>query len=381
MIMKSFLLAVFAVMLCMSGFAQTLRVNGNPFGTCSICMECSYDNNGKKNSRIVVTSNLSMEQLDVKGSIVVSQENEVGRKIIEFLPNQGQKITFYAAQCQPFEVEVSEFVTGGVEYQMHIVRETNVPTETVVESTSSNNNVIVPITINDITYGNMIFVKGGTFSMGSNDSDASDDEKPVHSITLSDYYIGETEVTQGLWKVVMGNNPSCFKNGDNYPVDSVSWNDCQNFIKKLNKLTGKTFRLPTEAEWEYAAKGGENSKGYQYSGSNNLSEVAWYGCWSNDKNRTITEETTKPVKMKKPNELGLYDMSGNVYEWCSDRYKSGYYANSPSSNPHGALLGISCVLRGGAWFYPTRQCRVSNRGYNNPYERSNHLGLRLVLVP
>ena len=225
------------------------------------------------------------------------------------------------------------------------------------DTPSSSSAQTLPITVDGRTYGNMIRVQGGTFSMGAQkdnqneknyDSEADSDEKPVHTVSVGDFYIGETEVTCGLWKAVMGSDPSYFKNGDNYPVEKVSWNDCQEFIKKLNQKTGKTFRLPTEAEWEYAARGGNKSRGYKYSGSNNLSEVAWYGYYDDsDKNRTITEITTKPVKTKIPNELGLYDMSGNVWEWCNDW--KGSYSSSSQSNPTGASSGSYRVLRGGSW--------------------------------
>jgi formylglycine-generating enzyme required for sulfatase activity len=215
----------------------------------------------------------------------------------------------------------------------------------------------------------MVFVSGGTFQMGSNDGES--DEKPVHTVTLSDYLIGKTEVTQALWKSVMVNNPSHFK-GDDLPVERVSWSNCQEFISKLNKMTGKTYRLPTESEWEYAARGGTISKGYSYSGSNNLNEVAWYGDNSGS--------TTHPVGSKQPNELGLYDMSGNVWEWCSDWF--GRYSSGAQTNPTGASSGSSRVYRGGGWFIDAQRCRVTYRDNNfAPVYRSSYLGFRLVLVP
>ena len=221
----------------------------------------------------------------------------------------------------------------------------------------------------------MVKVQGGTFRMGSDDFDAYEDEKPVHSISVSDYYIGETEVTQGLWNAVMGSNSSFFKKGDNYPVDKLSWDECWEFIKKLNIITGKTFRLPTEAEWEFAARGGCNSKGYKYSGSNNLSDVAWYGCFDKkDNNRSLKKKTTMPVKMKKPNELGLYDMSGNVDEMCGDWY--GAYKNSTPTNYRGPVLGAEYVCRGGSWSSDARGCRVTNRQSHAIYIAN---GFRLVL--
>ena len=228
------------------------------------------------------------------------------------------------------------------------------------------------ITVNGVSF-DMIMVEGGTFTMGATSEqgeDAYSHEKPVHQVTLSDYYIGETEVTQALWKAVMGTNPSYFK-GDSNPVEKVSWNDCQEFIRKLNSLTGRTFRLPTEAEWEYAARGGNQSKGYKYSGSNTLSSVAWYADNSSSQ--------THAVKTKSPNELGLYDMSGNVYEWCSDWY--GSYQSSTQTNPQGPSSGSDRVLRGGSWEINARCCRVSLRNNYSPDVRYYDHGLRLVLVP
>lgn len=195
------------------------------------------------------------------------------------------------------------------------------------------------LTVNGIKY-NMVWVDGGTFRMGATSeqgSDAYSDEKPVHSVTMSSYYIGKTEVTQALWKAVMGSNPSEFK-GDNWPVESVSWNDCQAFIRKLNALTGQNFRLPTEAEWEFACRGGNNSRGYKYSGSNYIDNVAWYDGNSGDK--------THPVATKSPNELGIYDMSGNVWEWCADWY--GDYSSGRQTNPKGPYGGSYRVSRGGS---------------------------------
>ena len=225
-------------------------------------------------------------------------------------------------------------------------------------------------TVNGVTF-EMVPVEGGTFTMGATaeqGGDAYDSEKPAHKVTLSSYAIGKYEVTQALWKAVMGDNPSRFKGGD-LPVENVSWNDCQEFLKKLNSLTGQQFRLPTEAEWEFAARGGRKSKGYKYSGSNDLAEVAWYGDNSN--------RQTHPVGVKKPNELGIYDMSGNVREWCNDWF--GDYSSSAVSNPSGPSSGGYRVRRGGGWDYLATFCRVSSRFGNIPVNRFNYLGLRLVL--
>ena len=216
---------------------------------------------------------------------------------------------------------------------------------------------------------NMVYVQGGTFMMGADASnkDAYKDEKPAHQVTLSSYYICKYEVTQALWQEVMGSNPSNFK-GDNLPVENVSWNDCQEFISKLNALTGQHYRLPTEAEWEFAARGGNSSRGYKYSGSNTLSDVAWYDDNSGNK--------THLVGTKSPNELGLYDMIGNVREWCSDWY--GDYNSSAQTNPAGPSRGTYRVYRGGGWFDNARLCRASCRSNYAPGYRYGDLGLRLV---
>mgnify|MGYP002729777738 FL=1 len=180
--------------------------------------------------------------------------------------------------------------------------------------------------------------------------------------------MGKYEVTQALWKAVMGRKPSFFE-GDNLPVEWVSWNDCQKFISKLNKMTGRRFRLPTEAEWEYAARGGKKSRGYQYSGSSNISDVAWYDGNSGSK--------THPVGTKQANELGIYDMSGNVYEWCQDSYVS--YVSASQTNPTGAVSGAFPVGRGGGWNCIARGCRSAFRYGYAPDDRDSYLGLRLVL--
>ena len=219
----------------------------------------------------------------------------------------------------------------------------------------------------------MVRVEGGTFMMGATaeqGDDAFDDEKPAHKVTLDDYYIAETQVTQALWQAVMGDNPSNWK-GDNLPVETISWNDCQEFIRKLNQLTGKKFCLPTEAQWEFAARGGNLSKGYKYAGSDNPNEVAWFKDNSNSQ--------THPIKQKKPNELGLYDMSGNVWEWCNDWFDEDYYQSSPHHNPQGPTSGGSRVLRGGVWADVAEGSRVSFRSDLNPDFSVSFIGMRLSL--
>ena len=227
------------------------------------------------------------------------------------------------------------------------------------------------LTVNGVRY-EFALVVAGTFTMGATaeqGSDADSDEKPAHQVTITkDYYMGKTEVTQALWKAIMGSNPSHFK-GDNRPVERVSWNDCQEFTSKLNSLTGKTFRLPTEAEWEFAARGGNNSRHYKYSGSDNLHDVAWY--YDNSSN------TTHDVATKRPNELGIYDMSGNVWEWCQDRY--GAYSSNAQYDPAGPMSGSGRVIRGGSWYFDAGYCRSSFRGGLDPDYGNGSLCFRLCL--
>ena len=218
---------------------------------------------------------------------------------------------------------------------------------------------------------NMVFVEGGTFLMGATpeqDSDPFPVEKPVHYVTLSSYSIGKYEVTQEEWLAVMDVNPSYVK-GDKFPVEEVSWEECQLFIRKLNNMTGMHFRLPTEAEWEYAARGGNRSRGYKYAGSNDLTNVAWYDGNSGHK--------THEVGRKRPNELGLYDMSGNVWEWCQDWQDD--YVNDSQRNPTGPSSGTDRIRRGGSWDSFARFCRSSCRDLYAPTFRSHNLGLRLAL--
>ena len=228
-------------------------------------------------------------------------------------------------------------------------------------------------TVNGVTF-KMVAVAGGTFTMGATSEQGSDydsDERPIHQVTLSDFSIGETEVTEGLWTAVMGSNPSANKKGDNYPVECVTWNDCQTFISKLNSLTGETFRLPTEAEWEFAARGGNRSQGYTYAGGNTVGEVAWYP--------DNAGSAKHPVGGKAANELGLKDMSGNVFEWVSD--VKGDYPGTAVTNPTGPGTVTDAtrrVQRGGSWNYGVKFCRTTARAFAPATSAYNDCGLRLV---
>ena len=226
-------------------------------------------------------------------------------------------------------------------------------------------------TVNGVSFM-MVPVKGGTFTMGQTGVSA-----PVHEVTLSSYRIGQTEVTQELWQAVMGSDPSAFSGNAQKPVENISWDDCQTFITKLNQMTGKTFRLPTEAEWEFAARGGNKSKGYEYAGSNTADNVAWY--FDNIPSQAWGAEGygTQPVATKAPNELGLYDMSGNVWEWCQDW--KGDYSSAAQTDPTGPATGTTRVIRGGCWNYDASYCRVAVRSSLTPTNHNFNFGFRLAL--
>ena len=251
----------------------------------------------------------------------------------------------------------------------------------------------------------MVFVQGGSFSMGSNDD--GDDAKPIHSVTVSSFYMGKYELTVGEfrkfinatnyktsaeqegWSNIWTGSKFDKQNGvtwefDSYgfkrpptqdiqPVIHVSWDDATRYCQWLSSQTGKVYRLPTEAEWEYAARGGSKSNGYAYSGSNDISSVAWYSDNSNSQ--------THQGGQKQANELGIYDMSGNVWEWCQDWYDKDYYASSPTENPQGPSTGSFRVYRGGSWSFPAQSCRVAFRDSYTPGIRGDFLGFRLVLAP
>ncbi|MBL7795631.1 MAG: formylglycine-generating enzyme family protein [Saprospiraceae bacterium] len=230
----------------------------------------------------------------------------------------------------------------------------------------------------------MVFVAGGRYTMGCKnsrrDGECYDWEKPPHEVTVQDFYIGKYEVTQAEWRRVMGNDPSWNSGCDQCPVERVSWDDAQEFIRKLNARMGKKYRLPTEAEWEYAARGGNKSRDYLYSGSNSVADVAWYDGNTRIGNTNGSRKTTRTVGTRMANELGLHDMSGNVWEWVEDDLHNSF-AGAPTDGsawvdvPRGAFR----VSRGGGWAYPERICRTAGRDAYAPANRGPHFGFRLVL--
>lgn len=274
------------------------------------------------------TKNISVTDID--GNFIIKAKSSSITVTVTFLG------------CVPKQVKLTE----GTKEEITLIEETYKK-----QPSSSASSITIPV--KDGISIEMVKVEGGTFMMGATPEmkNSWTEERPIHQVTLTnDYYIGKYEVTQSLWCALMDNNPSYFK-GDNLPVEQVSWDDCQKFINKLNDITGRKFRLPTEAEWEYAARGGKKSRGYQYSGSNKISDVAWYS--------SNSEHKTQPVGLKLANELGLYDMSGNVDEWCFDRF--GFYSALSQTNPLGADDGICRVYRGGSWEQTAGFCRSSDR--------------------
>lgn len=275
-------------------------------------------------------------------------------------------VLFCSLNCMTANAQgVIVYKTDGTKIKVPYTQLDSIATYTYEEGQDDvdDNAEVREYTVGGVTF-RMIRVEAGTFQMGGYSN-----EEPVHSVTLSaDYYIGETEVTQELWTAVMGNNPSYFTSDSRLPVECVSWNDCQTFITKLNALTGANFRLPTEAEWEFAARGGNKSKGYTYSGSNAIGDVAWY--------KSNSESKTHVVKTKTPNELGIYDMSGNVWEWCSDWY--GDYSSAAVTDPQGPSSGSHRVRRGGSWNLPDTYCLSAYRWSVRLSYSDEHLGLRLA---
>lgn len=292
-----------------------------------------------------------------------------------YMPQNSRQLKITTKEFIPLMVTFADYGIDRLEsnctYSLTLLSNSAQQVQSHVAQTSTNSLVVQ---VKDGVSIEMVRVEAGTFMMGIDDGFL--DGQNVHQVTLTNnYYIGKYEVTQALWKAVMGKKPSKFK-GDNLPVEKVSWDDCLKFIKKLNDITGRDFRLPTEAEWEFAARGGNKSKGYLYSGSNNIANVAWYNNNGGSK--------THPVGLKQANELGIFDMSGNVREWCQDLY--GDYPNSAQTNPTGVTFDMATkamrrVTRGGSWNSSDNKCLSSSRSSCAPIFRFNSdLGFRIVLT-
>ena len=366
---KSLLLFLFFVFHTFYVFAQKLSVSSFEVSQGDILARttttCRYDTNDKYCALIKVGIALDGVEFECSGGV-----RDVVKKTGEYwvyLPQNNSKLRILHKNYTPLEINFYDYgigkVQSGVTYVLTLLKpmgqNSGISPQTLIVSIKDGVNI------------EMIKVEAGTFMMGASPEMKSPEgnEKPWHQVNLTnDYFIGKYEVTQSLWQAVMGSNPSSFK-GDNLPVENISWIDCQEFIRKINSVSGKSFRLPTEAEWEYAARGGKYSPNYLYSGSDNISDVAWY--------KDNSGGVTHPVGLKQPNELGLFDMSGNVNEWCQDWF--GAYSSSPKNNPIGAETGNCRVGRGGGWFNITWNNLSVFRNFCPPNKFGNNLGFRLVL--
>ena len=369
-----------------SALAQELTVKSFKLAGSDLTAQTQPRKDFNDRNCALIKVGVGLQGVQFEGSIMGNVENKTGEYWV-YMPQGNRQLKVKHANYAPVMVTFADYGVEKLEsnrtYELIVVTypqyaiTQNVTNQSLdsqqstpqTHPTVSDNTISIPV--KDGISIDMVRVEAGTFTMGATAEmkDPYDDEKPIHRVTLTnDYYIGKYEVTQALWKAVMGNNPSYFK-GDNLPVEKVSWDDCQEFISKMNHITGKTFRLPTEAEWEYAARGGNKSRGYQYSGSNNLSAVAWYDDNSGKK--------THAVGTKQANELGIYDMSGNVREWCQDKLR--VYSSSSQVNPTGANSEPYRMIRGGDYVYDARSCRSSNRYCQRQDFPLSIFGLRLVL--
>lgn len=405
----------------------TLDINSSPMGATIVIDGKNYGTTPRVLSEILIGSHeLRLEKsdcapmtktitLDEKNTLSLNEKLETGREISISTDKSGDMVyvdgDYIGTSPMTTTLSFGEHNVKAVRNNRESSKMITVAQtggETSVQLTFLTNKTF---TVNGITF-EMIAINGGTFTMGCTSYDCGNDESP-HSVTLSNFYIGKFEVTQELWYTVMGSNPSYFK-GTKLPVEQVSWNDVQEFIRKLNQKTGANFRLPTEAEWEYAARGGTNTSLYNGENINikgnfnspNLDKLAWYGgnCGQNytatagcdvsqgydisrwnEKQYNDSKGGTHPIGLKLPNAYGLYDMLGNVWEWCQDWW--GGYSSSSQTNPAGPSSGTARVYRGGSWNDYAEDCRVSNRdganpvnnGYYGPYMRNNSLGFRLAL--
>ena len=388
--MKRILFLILSLLLSFGASAQKLAVESFSLAASDISAQTQPRKDLNDAPCALVKVQFVGDILNVKGNVILPLLKEDYETWV-YLTHGSRQMQVTAKNYLPLMIKFADYGVGSVEKNRTYVlvlnqmgMSSNPADVSTTASTVSVSPVQVPavpsntisddvitIPVKDGICIEMVKVEGGTFMMGATSEmkNPNSNEKPVHQVTLTnDYYMGKYEVTQALWQAVMGSNPSEYK-GDNLPVETVSWNDCQKFISKLNSLTGRMFRLPTEAEWEYAARGGKESRGYQYSGSSNISDVAWYDENSGSK--------THPVGTKQANELGIYDMTGNVWEWCSDWYSS--YSSSSQTNPTGSDSGSSRVLRGGCRNGLARTCRLSYRIDFTPGYRSYNLGLRLAL--
>ena len=333
------------------------------------------DLNGKPCA--VIRVGIALQGVVFDGNTIGNPKYNTGEYLV-YIINGSRQLTIRHDRFLPLTVNFADYgierVESGNVYRLTVIIPNN------EKSSKQYVDAIIPFKVDGVTF-NMVRVDGGSFIMGATPEQKKpeDDEKPSHKVTLSSYYIGETEITQELWKTVMGYNPSYWVN-PNFPVINVSWNDCQNFIRRLNEKTGGKFRLPTEAEWEYAARGGNRGQGYQYSGGNDAKDVAVYYVEPKTKKEKLAAwhgvGSILEVAKKKENELGLFDMSGNVWEMCSDW--QGGYSEYRQTNPSGPKEGTYRAIRGGSWKCAEDICRVAIRNGVMQDRRTDDLGFRLA---
>ena len=384
---KRILHFIFGIILCLGTSAQELKVKSFSLSATDISAQTQPRKDLNDEPCALIKVQLVGDILDVEGNVI----KPLVKKNYEtwvYLTHGSRQMQVTAKNYLPLMIKFADYGVESVEKNRTYVlvlsqpgassnqsavtsAVSTSPIQTPTAPSNATSNDVLTIPVKDGVNIEMVKVEAGTFMMGATSEKEKPDnnEKPMHQVTLTyNYCMGKYEVTQALWQAVMGSNPSHFK-GNNRPVEHVTWNDCQKFISKLNSMTGRKFRLPTEAEWEYAAYGGKKSRSYQYSGSSNITDVAWYDGNSGSR--------THPVGTKQANELGIYDMTGNVLEWCSDWYDS--YSSSSQANPAGADSGSVRVRRGGSCYSSARYCRLSCRNNSSPDERFSGLGLRLAL--
>lgn len=362
--MKRVLFFVFGILLCIGTFAQELKVKSFSLAATDISAQTQQRKDLNDEPCALVKVQFVGDILNVKGNVILPLLNENYETWV-YLTHGSRQMQVTAKNYLPLMIKFADYGVESVEKNRTYLL---VLSQTAPPSPFSADVITIPV--KDGVSIEMVKVEAGTFMMGETKEmeNSDEDDEPVHQVTLTnDYYIGKYEVTQTLWQVVMGSNPSEIK-GNNLPVETVSWDDCQEFILKLNRMTGRKFRLPTEAEWEYAARGGKKSRGYLYSGSSNIDDVAWYG--NND-------DKTHQVGMKQANELGIYDMTGNVWEWCQDLYEE--YSGLSQTNPTGAAIGDVFISRGGCSGIDAMSCRPIVRNCYTSDVRLGALGLRLAL--
>ena len=363
--MKKRILFLLLILLPSFGaFAQKLTVESFTLAATDISAQTQQRKDLNDEPCALVKVQFVGDILNVKGNVILPLLKEDYETWV-YLTHGSRQMQVTAKNHLPLMINFADYGVESVEKNRTYVLVLSPTTPSYPLSAD-----VLSIPVKDGVSVEMVKVEAGTFMMGETKEmeNSDEDDEPVHQVTLTnDYYIGKYEVTQALWQVVMGSNPSEIK-GNNLPVETVSWDDCQEFISKLNRMTGRKFRLPTEAEWEYAARGGKKSRGYQYSGSNNIDDVAWYG--NND-------DKTHPVGMKQANELGIYDMTGNVWEWCQDLYEE--YSGLSQTNPTGAAIGDVFLSRGGCSGIDAMSCRPIVRNCYTSDARFGTLGFRLAL--